>query len=176
MILSYQISDRATWNNDAVFTAYDRSALDDKTAKKYCHSDPDGRLYRLDNLINPNSDRPNLTYEFLGVTRVWRWTRERMQAAYDAGLVVQTRPGTVPQYKRYLDAQRGSPLADVWADIDPLNSQARERLGYPTQKPEALLQRIILAGSTEDDTVLDPFCGCGTAVVAAEPMAKKSTS
>jgi len=75
------------------------------------HGSIDFYLYRLDNLINPNPNRPNLTYEFLGITRVWRWTKDRMQAAYDAGLVVQTRRGAVPQLKRYLDEQRGIPLA-----------------------------------------------------------------
>ena len=114
-------------------------------------------------LINPNRNRPNLTYEFLGVTRVWRWTKERMQSAYDQGLVVQPRPGAVPRLKRYLDEQRGRPFGDVWTDIPPINSQAKERLGYPTQKPEALLERIINTSSNEGDVVLDPFCGCGTA-------------
>jgi site-specific DNA-methyltransferase (adenine-specific) len=170
VILGYQISDEATWNNDAAFTAYDPDNLDEKTAGKYTHRDEAGRLYRLDNLINPNPDRPNLTYEFLGVTRVWRWTRERMQAAYEAGLVIQTRPGAVPQLKRYLDEQRGRPLGDVWSDIEPLNSQARERLGYPTQKPEILLERIIRLATNEGDVVLDPFCGCGTTIVAAQKL------
>jgi len=173
IILSYQMSDASIWNIDTVFRAYNAAALDAKTAGKYTHRDNTGRLYRLDNLINPNPDRPNLTYEFLGVTRVWRWTRDRMQAAYDAGLVIQTRPGTVPQLKRYLDEQHGRPLTDVWTDIDPLNSQAQERLGYPTQKPLALLERIIEMSSNPGDTVLDPFCGCGTAIAAAQKLDRR---
>jgi site-specific DNA-methyltransferase (adenine-specific) len=96
-----------------------------------------------------------------------------MQAAYDAGLVIQTRPGTVPQLKRYLDQQRGKPLSDAWTDIPPINSQAQERMGYPTQKPLALLERIISASSNPGDLVLDPFCGCGTAVVAAEKLGRR---
>jgi DNA modification methylase len=170
ILLGYQMSDEATWNTDAAFTPYDPDNLDEKTASKYTHRDEDGRLYQLDNLTNPNPNRPNLTYEFLGVTKVWRWTRERMQAAYEAGLVVQPRPGAVPRLKRYLDEQRGRPLDDVWTDIDPLNSQARERLGYPTQKPEALLERILRLTTNQGDTVLDPFCGCGTTVAVAEQM------
>ena len=75
--------------------------------------------------------------------------------------------------KRYLDEQRGRPFGDVWTDIPPINSQARERLGYPTQKPEALLERIIRASSNEGDVVLDPFCGCGTAVAAAERLNRR---
>ena len=93
-----------------------------------------------------------------------------MQEAFDKGLVVQTKAGNVPRYKRYLDEQRGKPIADVWTDIPPINSQAQERLGYPTQKPLALLERIIAASSNEGDVVLDPFCGCGTAVHAAQKL------
>lgn len=170
IILAYQKSDEATWNESATFIAYDPSNLPEKTAKKYSHKDEDGRLYQLDNLINPNQNRPNLTYEFLGVTRVWRWTKERMQKGYDDGIVVQTAPGRVPRMKRYLDEQEGLPLSDVWADIPPLNSQAQERLGYPTQKPVALLERIVAASSNEGDVVLDPFCGCGTTVHAAQKL------
>lgn len=172
-ILCYQKTNAAVWNSEAVFIPYDEDDLDPKTVSKYSHRDPDGRLYRLDNLINPNQDRPNLTYEFLGVTRVWRWTKERMLAAYEAGLVVQTKPGTVPQLKRYLDEQRGKPIGDVWIDIDPLNSQARERLGYPTQKPLALLERIISASSNPGDIICDPFCGCGSAIAAAQKLGRR---
>jgi site-specific DNA-methyltransferase (adenine-specific) len=173
IILAFGKTDRATWNEEAIFRAYDPDNLPEKTQVKYSHKEADGRVYRLDSLINPNSNRPNLTYEFLGVTRVWRWTRERMQKAYDDGLVVQTKPGTVPQLKRYLDEQRGVPLSDVWIDIPPINSQAQERLGYPTQKPVALLERIISASSNPGDVVLDPFCGCGTAIDAAQKLGRQ---
>jgi len=101
---------------------------------------------------------------------VWRWTKERMKEAYDAGLVVQPSPGAVPRFKRYLDEQRGKAFGDVWTDIPPLNARAQERLGYPTQKPEALLERIIKTSSNEGDVVLDPFCGCGTTVAAAQTL------
>ena len=173
VILGYRKTGESTWNVDSTFQPYDEFSLDAKTASKYNHRDPDGRLYQLDNLLNPNRNRPNLTYEFLGITRVWRWTKERMQVAYDQGLVVQPRPGAVPRLKRYLDEQRGRPFGDVWTDIPPINSQAKERLGYPTQKPEALLERIINASSNEGDVVLDPFCGCGTATVAAERLNRR---
>src|SRR5271170_1752502 len=98
---------------------------------------------------------------------MWRWTKERMRQAHADGLVVQSEPGRVPRLKRYLDEQRGRPFGDVWADIPPLNSQAQERLGYPTQKPVALLERILRLASKPGDVVLDPFCGCGTTVHAA---------
>ncbi|MBN8814198.1 MAG: restriction endonuclease [Sphingomonas sp.] len=158
----------ATWNSQYIghSDAYIRS--------HYSNVEPEtGRRYQLDNLLNPNKDRPNLTYEFLGVTRVWRWTKDRMQKAYEDGLVIQPSPGAVPRLKRYLDEQEGVPLGDVWTDIPPLNSQAQERLGYPTQKPLALLERIIAASSNEGDVVLDPFCGCGTAVHAAQKLGRQ---
>jgi site-specific DNA-methyltransferase (adenine-specific) len=173
VLLAYQKTAAATWNAATIFRPYDLDNLDEKTAGKYTQRDPDGRLYQLDNITNPNPDRPNLTYEFLGVTKVWRWTKERMQAAYEAGLVIQPRPGAVPRLKRYLDEQRGKPLGDVWTDIPPINSQAAERLGYPTQKPLALLERIIQASSNPGDVVLDPFCGCGTAVAAAQKLERR---
>jgi site-specific DNA-methyltransferase (adenine-specific) len=132
-----------------------------------------GRKYQLTSLLNPSKDRPNLTYEFLGVTRVWRWTKERMQEAYDKGLVVQVSPGAVPRFKRYIDEQEGVPVDSIWDDIGPLSGQSEESLGYPTQKPAALLERIIKTSSNPNDIVLDAFCGCGTALVAAENLGRQ---
>ncbi len=172
-VFAYRRSDQAIWNESSTFEPYIESQLDPKTASKYAQQDSDGRRYQLTSLINPNPNRPNLTYEFLGVTRVWRWTRERMNAAYQAGEIVQSKPDSIPRFKRYLDEQRGHPLGDVWGDIRPLNSQAAERLGYPTQKPVELLERIISLSSNEADVVLDPFCGCGTALHAAERLKRR---
>jgi hypothetical protein len=78
----------------------------------------------------------------------------------------------MPRFKRYLDEMLGTPVSDVWTNIFPINSQAQERLHYPTQKPVALLERIIAASSNEGDVVLDPFCGCGTAVHAAQKLGR----
>lgn len=168
VILRYSKSDKWVWNPQ--YVAHDPEYV----RKFYRYVEPEtGRRYRLDNLANPNKNRPNLTYEFLGVTRVWRWTKERMQAAYEQGLIVQRKPGGVPALKRYLDEQEGTPVGDVWTDIKPIQSQSAERLGYPTQKPEALLERIILASSNEGDVVLDPFCGCGTTVSVAERLKRR---
>ncbi len=172
-ILSYQKSEAAYWNVAEAFVPYDHENLPAKTAEKYSHVDETGRRYQLDNLINPNPNRPNLTYEFLGITRVWRWTKDRMEKAYLDGLVIQPNPRSVPRLKRYLDEQRGVALGDVWTDIPPLNSQAQERLGYPTQKPLALLERILRVASKEGDFVLDPFCGCGTTVHAAQKLRRQ---
>ena len=173
VILFYSKTEAACWNEDTIFVPYDENDLPEKTAAKYVHFDADGRRYRLDSLINPNPDRPNLTYEFLGIKRVWRWTKERMQRALDAGIVVQSAKGRVPQLKRYIDEQRGLPIDDVWVDVPPINSQAKERLGYPTQKPVALLERIIAASSNDRDVILDPFCGCGTTIHAAHKLKRK---
>lgn len=170
-IFLYAKGENAIFNRP--YVEYEPDNLDEKTARKYCLRDPDGRLYQLTSLLNPNPNRPNLTYEFLGVTRVWRWTKERMQEAYERGIVVQTKSGAVPRMKRYLDEQEGRPIDTVWVDIPPINSQAQERLGYPTQKPLALLGRIIQASSNPGDVVLDPFCGCGTAVHAAQKLSRK---
>lgn len=155
------------WN--PVYAEYDKATVE----KQYASVDENGRRYQLTSLLNPNNDRPNLTYEFLGVTRVWRWTQERMQAEYEKGRVVQTAPGNVPRYLRYLDEQEGIPIGDVWVDIKPLQGASQERLGYPTQKPVALLERILSASSNPGDTVLDPFCGCGTTIHAAQKLGRQ---
>ena len=171
LLIAYQGSDSATWNADAVFIPYDESKLDEKTLAQYSRFDPDGRRYQLTSLLNPNKDRPNLTYEFMGVIKVWRWTKERMHQAYESGRIIQTAPGRTPRYKRYLDEQRGRPLSDVWTDISP--ASGNETIGYPTQKPLALLERIIESSSNPGDIILDPFCGCATACVAAEKLGRK---
>ena len=93
-----------------------------------------------------------------------------MQELIDAGRIVQTKPGAVPSYKRYLDEMPGVPLQDLWMDISPLLGKAKERTGYPTQKPLALYERIIEASSNPSNIVLDPFCGCATTPVAAERL------
>jgi DNA modification methylase len=173
VILAYQMSAKATWKTEAVFTPYDELNLDAKTAAKYSLSDSDGRLYELKDITNPNPDRPNLTYEFMGITKVWRWTKDRMQEAFEAGLIVQTAPGNVPRIKTYLDERKGKPFSDVWSDIAPLNSQAAERLGYPTQKPLALLDRIITLSTNPGDICLDPFAGCGTTIDSAQRLNRR---
>ena len=99
---------------------------------------------------------------------MWRWTRERMKKAYADGLVVQLRPGAVPQYKKYLEDSKGRTITNDWGDIE--QAAGSETIGYPTQKPLALLERIIKASSNEGDVVLDPFAGCATACVSAETL------
>lgn len=163
-ILRYAKGKVVTFN--PVYEAHDPEYV----ASAYKYTDERGS-YRLLPLLNPNDNRPNLTYEFLGVTRVWRWTRERMQAAYEQGLVVQLKHGAVPQYKKYLEDSKGRTITNCWTDIP--QAAGREVLGYPTQKPLALLERIIAASSNEGDVVLDPFCGCGTTIHAAQRMGRR---
>ena len=97
----------------------------------------------------------------------------RLDALDQAGLLIHTRHGKVPRLKRYLQASTGQVPGNIWTDIPPLNSQARERTGWKTQKPLALLERIIKASSNEGDIVFDPFCGCGTSLVAAETLGRR---
>ena len=168
IIFRYAKSDKWIWNPQ--FLPHDPEYV--KNFYKYMEPKT-GRKYRLSDLTNPNKDRPNLTYEFLGVTRVWRWTKDRMKKTYDEGLIIQKKPGAVPYFKRYLDEQKGTPVDDIWTDILPIQAQSAERLGYPTQKPEKLLERIIEASSKPGDIVLDPFCGCGTTISVAERLNRK---
>ena len=164
-----------TKTNDYVFSQpfgpYSQEYID----KSYRHVEPGtGRRYRLVSMIGPGgAAKGNPQYEVLGVTRYWRYSNARMQELIDQGLVVQSKPGTVPNRKYYLDEGRGVPVQSLWDDIGNLQASAAERLGYPTQKPQALLERIIEASSNEGDVVLDPFCGCGTAVAAAENLKRR---
>ncbi len=168
-ILFYTKSDDWTWN--PIYTPYDETYI--KNFYKHVESET-GRRYRLDNLAGPGgAAKGNPRYEVMGVTRYWRYTEEKMQDLIHQGRVVQTKPGAVPAYKRYLDEMPGVPLQDVWTDIGPISSQAAERLGYPTQKPERLLERIINASSNPSDLVLDPFCGCGTTIAAAQKLGRR---
>lgn len=137
----------------------------------YKYEEPDGRRYRLISMIGPGgAAKGNPEYEVLGVTRFWRYSKKKMQDFIDAGLVIQTNPGTVPVRKQYLDKGKGVAVQNLWDDIPALSAASAERLGYPTQKPVALLERILLASSKEGDLVLDPFCGCGTTVHAAQKL------
>ena len=171
-ILRYSKSDTYIWNVEAVTIPYDMANLDEKTKRQYyCVEPGTGRRFSLTSITaqthNPDS---HLTYEVMGIVRTWRWAEDRMRKETEAGRIVQTRPGNVPRYKRYLDEQKGKRLNNIWMDIPNLTARSKERIGYPTQKPIALLDRIIGASSNSGDMVLDPFCGCATTCVAAEAL------
>ena len=159
-LLFYSKSDRYNFNQQRV--PYSKEYIN----SKFTHRDPDGRRFRLDNLNPPGGRGP--IYEFNGINRPWRFTEEKMQALHEQGRIYTD--STIPQLKRYLDELSGQAVFSIWVDIPPINPRAKERLGYPTQKPLALLERIIKASSNEEDIVLDPFCGCATACVAADRL------
>ena len=170
-LLYYGKTQDVTWNTPRV------PHTESHVASKYTHDDGDGRgAYMLDNMTSPNP-RPNMMYEWKGHASPpygWRYSRETM-AKLDAEGRVWYPPSTNrrPRLKRYLNEMAGSAMNSIWTDIAPINSQARERLGYPTQKPLALLERIITASSNPGDIVLDPFCGCGTAIHAAHKLGRQ---
>ncbi len=169
VILFYSKSRSWLWNWQ--FTPYSKDYLE----KNYRHIEPEsGRRFRLDNLTaaKPGGD---VSYEFMGTFpykgRFWAYSRENMQKFYDEGRLYFPKNGGTPAYKRYLDEMAGVPIQNDWSDILP--SQGDEYLGYPTQKPEALMERIIRASSNEGDVVLDAYCGCGTTVAVAQRLNRR---
>jgi len=166
IILLYTKSDKFVWNKH--FQPYDQTYIE----SHYRCVDSSGRRYRTDNLTAGGLSGGGYEYEWHGVKKVWRCPKERMEALENEGRIQYTKHGTA-EYIRYLDEMPGVPLQDLWTDIPPINPQAKERLGYPTQKPEALLERITEASSNEGNVVLDPFCGCGTTIAAAEKLGRK---
>jgi DNA modification methylase len=151
------------------YTAYD----DQYIAKNFRYVDEQGRRYSSDNLRSPNP-RPNLTYEYKGYKphpNGWTVSREKMEELDKEGRLIfpANSEGRI-RVKKYLDEMSGITIGNNWTDIPPISSQAAERLGYPTQKPEALLERIIQASSNEGDVVLDAYCGCGTTVAVAQHL------
>lgn len=165
VILYYSKSSEFTWNS--IFTDYD-----EKHKSRFRQKDPDGRRWTDDNLTAKGLAGGGYTYEYKGATSLWRVPLETMKRLDKENRLHFTSTGGIRQ-KRYLDELPGLPLQDVIGDIFPINSQAKERLGYPTQKPVALLERIIRASSNEGHVVLDPFCGCGTAIAAAHKLGRK---
>lgn len=163
-------------SKESLFIRQYRGSNPDYIASKFVHKDSDGRVYRLDNLTSP-SPRPNLRYEYKGIKpppNGWAVSLETMQRMDQEGRIfIPKDPNRRIQRKRFLDELAGETVDTLWDDISPINSQAQERLGYPTQKPLTLLERIINASSNPGDVVLDPFCGCGTAVHAAEKLGRR---
>ena len=166
VILFYTKSSKLIWNKQ--YQPYDETYVQ----SHYRRVSEDGRRYRTDNLTAYGLSGGGYTYEWNGVTKLWRVPEKKMRELDEQGRIHYTRTGAA-EYIRYLDEMPGVPLQDIWDDISPINSQAKERLGYPTQKPLALLERIIQASSNPGDLVLDPFCGCGTAVAAAQKLDRR---
>jgi DNA modification methylase len=159
------------WNTK--YLPYDESYV----KEFYKHVDEKtGRRYRLDNLTAAKGGG-DTSYDFHGTKpykgRYWAYSRENMEKFLAEDRLYFPKSGGTPAYKRYLDEMPGVSLQNVWDDIPPISSNAAERLGYPTQKPLTLLERIIEVSSNENDIVLDAFCGCGTAVLAAQNLKRQ---
>lgn len=168
-IFFYVKTDSATWNPR--YTEYSDEAL----ARDYKHNEEEtGRIYRLAPVDGPGgASKGNAYYDFLGVNGYWRFTKEKMQKLYEDGRIVKSSTGKSLSQKMYLDEAKGRPVDNLWDDIGRISPTSSERLGYPTQKPEALLERIIEASSNEGDLVLDPFCGCGTTITVAQKLHRR---
>ncbi len=192
-ILFYSATDKYVWNR--TFAGYDQSYLD----SKYRHYDANERRYRLDNLTGPGTRTGDSGETWRGVNptefgRHWEpphdralpdwfkrpdgWSkfsvRERLELLFAADLIRwPKKEGGRPEFKRYLSKALGAPIQDVITDIDPINSMASDRLGYPTQKPVILLDRIIQASTDPGNVVFDPFCGCGTTIYSAVKNQRK---
>ena len=133
---------------------------------------PEGRRFRGVPLLNMNPNRPNLRYEFLGHTYVWAAKKEKLTKMYEEGLIFQINGG-MPQKKGYLDENKGAKVNDIWTDISAVNSQAIEKEDYATQKPEALLDRILKVSSNRGMIVADFFGGSGVTAAVAHKLGRK---
>lgn len=169
VLLRYSKGQEPTWNT--VYVPYEQ----DYVEHIYRYTDKNGRKYQTQPLhaARPGGDT---RYEWKGQLpppgRYWAFSKANMEKLEAEGRIVYSRTG-VPRYKVYLDESSGKPIQDMWDDIPAVHLNPSERLGYQTQKPLALLERIIAASSNEGDVVLDPFCGCGTAVVAAQKLGRR---
>jgi hypothetical protein len=172
-ILFYTKREAFTWNKPLV------PHSEQHIASKYSNIGEKGRRYTQSDMSSP-APRPNMMYEWKGFhwpPNGWRYSKETMQRLDEEGRVwyPRTKSGDLdlskrPRLIRYLDEMAGTVMGNIWTDIPPINSQAQERMGYPTQKPEALLARIIKASSNEGDVVLDVYAGCGTSTAVAQRL------
>jgi DNA modification methylase len=167
----YTGGERWTWNRQ--YTPYSEDYIE----QNYRYTDTDGRRFRVSDMT-ANKPGGDVSYEWTTPDgrkvkpykgRYWAYSKEKMQGFHAAGQLYYRTTG-MPMLKHYLDEMPGVPLQTFWDDIKPVISGSEERLGYPTQKPVALLERIVRASSNENDIVLDAFCGCGTALVAAQNL------
>ena len=179
ILLFYAKSDELVWNGGTHKYSDSGQRYGEQQLHRYRNADEDGRRYRLDDLTAPRPDSNSGKFEWRGTlpgpTRGWGYKLEQLETWWKDGRIRTKRDGTprMDGLKVYLDESEGKRLQNVWTDIPRIPNTSSERLGYPTQKPEALLARIIEASSNEGDVVLDPFCGCGTAVAVAERLNRR---
>jgi len=165
-ILFYSKTDDYIWNEQ--YSEY----RDEYVEKYYSYTDEKtGRMFQPTSLLGHSGINP--VYEWKGLSKPWRYPAHRLDELDQAGLLYWPKEGGIPRLKRFLDEQKGVPLQSLWTDIPPVNSQANEDTSYATQKPEALLERIIKASSNENDIVADFFCGSGTTLAVAEKLGRK---
>lgn len=175
VLLFYTRSDDYTWNPQ--YTPYSAEYLEAEWQKL-----PSGRYWKAENMLDPRGRMAE--FDFKGTTARWRtspqgmldlWNQPQTDVPNSHGRIKLRRDGRPAKRCRimFLDELPGVPLQSIWTDLPSLRGGAAERLGYPTQKPEALLERIIRASSNEGDVVLDPFCGCGTTIAAAQKLGRR---
>ncbi len=168
------------YTKSSIFTFHKQhEAYDEEYVReRFKFTDPDGRRWAEQNLASP-TPRPNLMYPFLAKNGVvynhppngWKYKEQRLQALDDAnGLHYPAKSGGRLRLKNYFDVRLGVPAQDIWATVGAIGGTSPERLGYPTQKPVALLERVVATSSNPGDLILDPFCGCGTAIHAAQKL------
>lgn len=163
-ILVYSKSDKIIWNQ--IYQKYDEEYV----KQYYRYKDDDGRVFMSSDLVGHKG--VNKEYEWKGITRPWRYPKHRLDELESKGKIFWTK-NNFPRYKRYLDEMEGMPAQNIWTDINPVGSWSTEGVGYPTQKPEALLERIIKASSNEGDLIADFFGGSGTTAAVAEKLGRK---
>lgn len=159
-LLFYSKTENYTWNSQ--FLKYSEKHL-----ARFKRTDSDGRKWTDSPLTAKGLSGGGYTYEYKGVTDIWRCPIETMQKLDQEGKLHITKTGGI-RVKKYLDELKGTPIQCLWDDIDPINSQSKERVSYPTQKPEELLRRIILSATNEGDLIMDCFAGSGTTLAVAE--------
>jgi len=169
IIFSYAKGEKYIWNK--VFQPFEPEYVE----QYYRYKDENGRHFMSADLTGAG-DGPPRNFESHGTIsppqgRHWMYSQDGIDKALNEGRIFWTKNG-IPRLKKFLDESQGMPINDIWDKIQPLRSWHQEMLGYPTQKPLSLLERIIQASSNPGDVVLDPFCGCGTAVHAAQKLGR----
>lgn len=168
-ILHYSKSDNIIWHT--IYEAYSNKYLQERY--RYI-DDNSGRRFALGDLTAPGGrSKGNPCYVFKGYKRYWRYSYEKIKRLEKEGRIYHNHKNVLPRLKRYLDEMKGVPIQDIWDDIKPLNPGSLEIIGYPTQKPVALLKRILMQSTNPGQVIFDPFCGCGTSIVAAAELKRK---
>lgn len=168
VIFLYSMNDEYILNT--VYTPYSKEYIENF----FKYEESDGRKYRLVSMIGTGgASKGNPFYEYMGISRYWRYSKKTMQELFDKGLIVQNKPGSVPQKKNYLDESPGVPLQDIWTDIAPVQGGSIENENYSTQKPELLLDRIIKSSSDPQMVVADFFGGSGVTAAVAQKLGRR---